>query len=161
MGFVVSGQRVELTGHKQRPQLKHPMPARLRCEELLERMPVSIDALEASWELVEPIDPLWHGTNVTAVAGIAQHGIQPGQRSHVHVAPQRDSHVGKRSSIDYLLEIDPILLVQAGLHIFRAPNGVILVRYVPVAAISDITATSAAGQHHQREVLRLFGIGGR
>jgi putative RNA 2'-phosphotransferase len=126
----------------------------------LERMPVSIDALEASWELVEPVDPLWHGTNVTAIAGIAQHGIQPGQRSHVHVAPQRDSHVGKRSSVDYLLEIDPIRLVHAGLQIFWAPNGVILVRYVPVAAISGITATSAAGQHHQREALRLLGIGG-
>lgn len=101
----------------------------------LRDMPVTREALEASWEVIEPPGPLWHGTNRTALAGIEHQGLHPGARTHVHLALTRSSHVGKRSNVEVLLEVAPDLLAAAGLPIFRAPNGVVLVRQVPPDAI--------------------------
>ncbi len=69
----------------------------------LEGTPVTREALETSWGVFYPDRPLWHGTPVAAIEGIASRGIMPGQRSHVHLAAGPDSHVGKRSSVDFLV----------------------------------------------------------
>ena len=44
-------------------------------------MPVTLDALEASWEPHAGAGSLWHGTHVGAVEGIAREGILPVERS--------------------------------------------------------------------------------
>jgi putative RNA 2'-phosphotransferase len=105
--------------------------------------------------------PLWHGTNTAALEGIAGNGLLPGRRSHVHLAPAAESRIGKRSSVDFLLEISPARLASAGLTVFRAPNGVVLVRHVPTGAIAEIHPTSAGGRARMDEVRGLFeqGVG--
>lgn len=112
-------------------------------------MPVTLEGLEASWEPVVPSDSLWHGTRTDAMDGIAEHGILPGGRSHVHLAPHQDSTVGKRSSVDFLIEVSPPRLATLGILIYHAPNGVLLVRSVPVSAIVSLrpltTHARAAG----------------
>jgi putative RNA 2'-phosphotransferase len=109
-------------------------------------MPVTRDGLEASWRQVQPPGSLWHGTAPRAIGGIAARGIGAGRRTHVHLAPRPDSRVGKRASVDLLLEIAPEALAAAAEPIFEAPNGVILVRHVPVACIVGVTAATPAGE---------------
>ena len=104
----------------------------------LEGMPVTQEALEFTWTAVTPNESLWHGTRVAAVDGIAAQGIVPAGRTHVHLAPTRTSRVGKRASVDVLLEISPRELAAQKVQVFRAPNGVLLVRRVPVAAIVGV-----------------------
>lgn len=121
-------------------------------------MPVTRDALESTWTPVEPNDSLWHGTTTSAVEGIAIHGIEPAARSHVHLAPSRTSHVGKRASVEVLLEISPHRLAALEVQIFRAPNGVILVRQVPVAAIIDVIPGSTEDRAEVLRLQRLLGL---
>ncbi|MEV6281975.1 tRNA 2'-phosphotransferase [Kribbella sp. NPDC051770] len=94
-------------------------------------MPVTVEALESSWQRVHPAGPLWHGTTPAALPAIRRTGLLAGRRTHVHLAPSADSHVGKRFTAAVLLKIDPTDLV-----IFEAPNGVLLTRHVPPAAIT-------------------------
>lgn len=101
----------------------------------LANIPVSREALEDSWAIHEGTDLLWHGTALEALTGIAQHGIQPGARSHVHLAEAADSKVGKRSRVEVLLAVSPGALADNGLCIYRSPNGVVLVREVPITCI--------------------------
>jgi len=98
-------------------------------------MPVTRAALEASWEAIAPASSLWHGTSLDALPGIGRIGITPSSRTHVHLAESIDSKVGKRARIDVLIEISPEPLRRAGLGIFRAQNGVVLVERVPVESI--------------------------
>jgi putative RNA 2'-phosphotransferase len=97
-----------------------------------EGMPVTREALENSWRRVDPQDLVWHGTNTAALPAITKEGVRPGRRTHVHLAPGRNSRVGRRSAVDVLLGIDPAKL---GQPVFEAPNGVLLVRSVPSEAI--------------------------
>ncbi|TCN35341.1 putative RNA 2'-phosphotransferase [Kribbella orskensis] len=103
-------------------------------------MPVTREALENSWRRVIPADLLWHGTNTAALEAITREGLRPGRRTHVHLAPARNSHVGRRSAVDVLLGIDPAKL---GQPVFEAPNGVLLVRSVPSEAIRLIQKADA------------------
>ena len=124
----------------------------------LEGMPVTREALEASWEVFHPDGPLWHGTRVAAIESIASQGIVAGQRSHVHLAAAVDSHVGKRSNVDFLVEVSPARLRDAGIGIFLAPNGVVLARRVPAEAITGLRPTSRAGRQGEYHALRLLGL---
>lgn len=105
-----------------------------------EGMPVTREALENSWRRVAPAEELWHGTNLTALDAILREGLHPGRRTHVHLAPARNSPVGRRSRVDVLLGIDPAKL---GQPVFEAPNGVLLVRSVPAGAISQVLKADA------------------
>lgn len=96
----------------------------------LQGMPVTREALENSWERVYPADLLWHGTNRAALAAIQREGLRAGRRTHVHLAPAKDSHVGRRTAVEVLLGVDC-----GNLEVYRAPNGVLLTREVPVDAI--------------------------
>jgi putative RNA 2'-phosphotransferase len=124
----------------------------------LEGMPVTREALEASWEVFYPDGPLWHGTRTVAIDGIAGEGIVAGQRSHVHLAAGPDSHVGKRSSVDFLIEVSPARLNDAGIGIFLAPNGVVLARRVPAEAITGLRPASRAGRASEHHALGLLGL---
>lgn len=119
---------------------------------------VSIDALEASWDRYEGAGPLWHGTHADAVVGIARDGIQPVSRTHVHLAASTDSHVGKRANVSVLLEVSAPRLRDAGLAIFRSPNGVLLTRHVPVPCIVGLTAATAAGRQRAPALRGLLGL---
>lgn len=83
---------------------------------------------------------LWHGTNRQALPAIQREGLKPGRRTHVHLAPSKDSQVGRRSAVDVLLGVDP-----GNLAVYRAPNGVLLTREVPPDAIVEADAVHRAG----------------
>jgi putative RNA 2'-phosphotransferase len=80
----------------------------------LEGMPVTHEALEASWAVFDGEESLWHGTQPDAIESIARQGLLRGARSHVHLAESRDSSVGKRANVGVLLEISPTRLRGAG-----------------------------------------------
>jgi putative RNA 2'-phosphotransferase len=127
-----------------------------------EGMPVTLAGLEASWEEVHGDAPIWHGTSVDAVHGIAREGIRPARRTHVHCTDARDSAVGKRSRVDLMLEIRPERLRARDLRVFRSQNGVILVREVPVACIVGLVPLAARAKRDAAALRALlFGAGSR
>lgn len=110
-------------------------------------VPVSLDALEASWREREGDALVFHGTGVVAAHAILEgEGILPRARSHVHLADAVDAKVGKRAQVDVLLVVDPARLRAHGLRLFEAPNGVLLVRRVPNDTIVDVRAARARGE---------------
>lgn len=119
-------------------------------------MPVTLDALEASWAPHEGEGSLWHGTHVGAVPGIVREGILPVERTHVHLAEATDSKVGKRAQVDVLLEISPARLRQRGLGIFQSSNGVVLVRHVPPSCLVGLVAGTRAGREQEARLRALL-----
>jgi putative RNA 2'-phosphotransferase len=103
-------------------------------------MPVTCEALENSWERVHPDHLLWHGTSREALPAIQRDGLLPGRRTHVHLAPSKDSHVGRRTAVEVLLGVDP-----GNLTVYRAPNGVLLTRFVPPDAIVEADPDRGGG----------------
>lgn len=112
----------------------------------LDGTPVTLDGLEASWDIVLDDAPLFHGTSVAAAHAILQSaGVHAAARSHVHLAAAVDATVGKRTAVDVLLVVDPRLLRAAHLQVFRAPNGVLLTRAVPRAAVVAVRGCTRKG----------------
>ncbi len=119
----------------------------------LEGMPVTQDALEASWSRWDGVGSIWHGTKAEVIESIARGGILRGGRTHVHLAETTESRVGKRANVAVLLEVSPSRLRDAGHEIFRSPNGVILTRHVPPSCIIDIITLTRRSKQ-QAEALR-------
>jgi putative RNA 2'-phosphotransferase len=124
-------------------------------------MPVTQDALEASWERFPGEGPVWHGTRIAAVASIAREGILPGERTHVHLAEAVDSTVGKRANVDVMLEVSPARLASSGIGLFVSPNGVILARLVPPSAITGLRPMNDRARPKVDSLRALFGRGAR
>ena len=140
--------------NKQRYQLEE---ARIRaCQgHSLAGTPVTLEGLEASWTLWAGTTPLWHGTHPDACSDIVQQGILAMNRSHVHLASAPDSPVGKRAAVTVLLGVDPERLRASGQRIFVAPNGVMLVRQVPPAALVALLPRSRRAQRQLASLLAL------
>lgn len=120
-----------------------------------EGTPVTLEGLERSWEEVLGDAPLYHGTSVEAARSILDsEGVHAASRSHVHLAPAVDATVGKRAGVDVLLVVSPVRLREAGLRVFRAPNGVLLARAVPRDAVTNVLAATAAGERALGELRR-------
>lgn len=116
------------------------------------------DALEASWQPHAGDAWLWHGTTREALDAIAREGLRPVARTHVHLAEDPTSTVGKRASVAWLLAIDPVGLRAAGHAVFVAPNGVRLVRAVPPSCIVGARAMTRRAAAQQAEVLALLAV---
>lgn len=139
--FEVEGSRIRATqGHSTAPGA------------------VSLDALEASWTRYDGAGPLWHGTNTAAVAGIASEGILAVTRTHVHLAAAVDSQVGKRANVAVLLEVSVARLRAAELAVHVSPNGVLLVRRVPVLCIVGLIGVTREGRGREAELRALLGL---
>lgn len=123
----------------------------------LEGTPVTLDALEASWQPYSGEGSLWHGTTVEATEPIAREGLSPQRRTHVHLAPDLESKVGKRSATPVVLEVSVARLREAGQGIYEAQNGVVLVRHVPAACIVGLTCTTKAAKKAEAEIRARFG----
>jgi len=123
-----------------------------------DNMPVTLEALEASWNLYEAGGSLFHGTTVEATEPISREGLVPQKRTHVHLAPSLDSKVGKRSATPVVLEISAERLRQAGEKIYEAQNGVVLVRRVPVSCFVGLVCTTKAAEKRERDVKARFGF---
>jgi len=123
-----------------------------------EGMPVTLEALEASWDLYEGRESVWHGTHVGAARGIGREGILPGERTHVHLAEATESRVGKRANVDMLIEISPERLREAGFLIYRSSNGVLLCRLVPPAAFIGLETVSQAAKRSESALRSELGL---
>lgn len=119
---------------------------------------VTVEALEASWTVYADPAPVWHGTRVDALASIAEQGILAVARTHVHLAPSLGSKVGKRASVHVMLEVDPARVRAAGLELYSAPNGVVLVREVPASCVVGLRAMSKRARAQADELAALFGL---
>ncbi len=95
-------------------------------------VPVTLEALEASWErVVDRVEPVFHGTRAEVVPLARREGLRAMDRTHVHLAGARRDKVGKRASVQVLVPVCPVRLAAAGIALFRSPNGVFLAREVP------------------------------
>jgi putative RNA 2'-phosphotransferase len=124
-----------------------------------EGMPVTHDALEASWERFAGEGPIWHGTAVDALPGIVREGIVPQARTHVHLTDALDSKVGKRASVHVMIEVSVARLGALGIGVFQSQNGVVLARRVPPSAITGIVALSARAKRDEPALRALFAEG--
>lgn len=118
-------------------------------------VPVTREALEASWTPWTGDSLLWHGTNAEAARRIAAEGLRPMERTHVHLALAPDSRVGKRARVDVLLGVSPVRLAERGVRVFLSPNGVALVREVPAGCV---VALRGVGRVDLGELRGLFGV---
>jgi putative RNA 2'-phosphotransferase len=110
-------------------------------------LPVTLDALEASWARYEGEDSLWHTTRLEHLAAIMDQGLRAMDRTHVHLASGVDSHVGKRGGgVAALIEVSALLLREAGQEVFESPNGVVLVREVPARCLVSLQPLTRAAQ---------------
>jgi putative RNA 2'-phosphotransferase len=104
-----------------------------------EGTPVTLEGLEASWERVDGDGIVFHGTSLaSAQAILTGGGIHAAARSHVHLAPSTSSVVGKRAAVDVLLSVSLEKMRTRHCIVYRAGNGVLLARTVPVEAIVDV-----------------------
>lgn len=136
--------------------------ARIRASQghSLEGMPVTQEALEASWERFEGEGSLWHATQPEAVESIARQGLLRGGRSHVHLAASRDSSVGKRAGVGVLLEIAPARLRESGQTLFQSPNGVVLCRHVPPGCIVGVHPLTKRARQSEAAMRAALGLRG-
>lgn len=145
------------TNNKNRLEIKNDLVRAVQGHST-DNMPVTLEALEASWNLYEANGSLFHGTTVEATDPISREGLVPQKRTHVHLAPSLDSKVGKRSATPVVLEISAERLRQAGEKIYEAQNGVVLVRRVPVSCFVGLVCTTKASEKREREVKKRFGF---
>lgn len=140
--------------NKRRLQLDGP---RIRCSQghSTEDMPVTREALEASWARWGGAIA-WHGTSLDAVASIAAEGIVAQRRTHVHLAPALQSVVGKRAAVHVMLAVDAARMAAAGEGLWAAPNGVVLARRVPPACITEVRAMTRRAREQADDLRRRF-----
>ncbi len=117
---------------------------------------VSVEALEASWNPFTGTSRIWHGTTADVVGAIADSGLLPQKRTHVHLAPALSSVVGKRAEVEVMLGIDPDRVRAAGIGIFVAPNGVILARRIPAECIVELRAMTQRSRGREAELRRIL-----
>lgn len=103
----------------------------------LDAMPVTQEALEASWARYEGSEYLWHSTQPHLVDSIRAQGLLRGDRTHVHLASSRDSKVGKRVA-PTMIQVSLSKLRAAGQEVFVSSNGVVLTRFVPATCITKV-----------------------
>lgn len=101
-------------------------------------VPVTLEGLEASWERIHPEGLLYHGTRRGAAEAIAEGGLNPGGRTHVHLSLSIEGVATTAGRGEVVVAIDPARLEELGISIFMAPNGVVLARAVPAEAIDSI-----------------------
>lgn len=133
---------------------------RIRCCQghSLDGMPVTLDALEASWVPWRG-GTVWHGTHLDAIEPICREGIRPGRRTHVHLAPALESGVGKRAAVHVMLAVDPARMAEAGVPLFEAPNGVVLTRRVPPQCIVELRPMTRRAQAQAAALRALLPAG--
>lgn len=114
--------------------------------------PVTLEALEASWSAYDSNASVWHGTHESALESIGREGLKPRGRTHVHLAAEIDSRVGKRAGVAVMLEVAPERVRERELTLFVSPNGVVLVRGVPPNAIVGMRAMTKRAQGRDTEL---------
>ena len=91
----------------------------------------------------DPPQVLWHGTATRFLADIMKEGLKPMSRQYVHLSPDAETayRVGIRHGKPVILQVDALRMVQDGMKIYRAENGVWLTDAVPPQYL-QITGTA-------------------
>ncbi len=74
----------------------------------------------------------------------------------MHLTDALDSKVGKRASVDVMIEVSAARLSALGIGVFQSQNGVILVRRVPPSAITGLRALSARAKRDEATLRALL-----
>ncbi len=93
--------------------------------------------VELGYESAEPPDILYHGTPERFVPSILRHGLNKGERHHVHLHADRKvaRTVGQRRGKPIILVIKAKEMRTAGHEFFVTPNNVWLTDHVPSSFI--------------------------
>ncbi|HZY83380.1 MAG TPA: RNA 2'-phosphotransferase [Gemmataceae bacterium] len=86
-------------------------------------------------EARQPPEVLFHGTATRFLPGIAEKGLLPGGRQHVHLSPDEPTAVtvGRRHGKPVVLRVRCGEMHRAGFAFYCAANGVWLTERVPLA----------------------------
>ncbi len=141
--------RYEVAGERVRASQGHSLGA---------GMPVTQEALEASWSRYAGDDLIWHGTRAAVVPEIAASGILRGGRSHVHLADGLSSRVGKRASVEVMLGVSASRLRAAGEEVWVSPNGVVLARHVPPGCVVALEAMTRRSRGEEASLRASLGL---
>lgn len=90
-------------------------------------------AVDLDLASLTPPETLFHGTVDRFVPVIAEEGLRPMQRSHVHLSADESTarEVGRRRGAPVVLQVRARLMSESGHDFFRAANGVWLTVSVP------------------------------
>jgi putative RNA 2'-phosphotransferase len=121
---VVAGgekRRYEIDGDRIRAAQGHSRPVDLQLEPR------------------RPPDVLFHGTVARFLPSIREHGLRPGDRTHVHLSADEDTArtVGARRGEPVVLRVDAAGMHAAGAVFLLATNGVWLTGHVPPEHLED------------------------
>ncbi|MBN2410558.1 RNA 2'-phosphotransferase [candidate division KSB1 bacterium] len=89
---------------------------------------------------LEPRTPpefLYHGTASRFLQSIKTHGLLPGNRTHVHLSPDKltATHVGNRHGVPVVLTVQAEHMHKNGHSFYLSDNGIWLTEKVPVEYI--------------------------
>jgi putative RNA 2'-phosphotransferase len=104
------------------------------CQGHSKSLGLNIAALEKSWKEYDG-DYAWHGTTNENVQRILKDGLKSMKRTHVHMAPEEKSVVGKRHNTPVMLKINVKRARMLGIKVFCSSNGVVLAREIPASCI--------------------------
>jgi putative RNA 2'-phosphotransferase len=92
-------------------------------------------AVELGHAAATPPERLYHGTVARFLPSIAEHGLRPGQRHHVHLSatPATAIAVGQRRGDAVILTVRAAAMAAAGHRFFVTPNHVWLTDHVAPA----------------------------
>ena len=98
----------------------------------------SIAAVDLDLAPAEPPAVLYHGTALRFLASIAEQGLRPGARNHVHLSrdPGTGVVVGQRHGRPVVLTVDAAAMHGLGHRFYVSDNGVWLTADVPPAFIT-------------------------
>lgn len=99
----------------------------------------SIKGLKVPMEKLETCGQLFHGTKTSILNIVMNEGLKPQSREFVHLSKDLEtakSVANRRKGNSVILEIDGQGLIDSGIEVFEAINGVILVKEVPAEFIS-------------------------
>ena len=77
----------------------------------------------------------------------------------MHLAPSRQSKVGKRWNGEVLLVVDPARVRAHGIGLFESPNGVLLARRIPADCVTGVDALTRRAQAELAGLRAAFGVG--
>lgn len=89
---------------------------------------------------VQTAGVLYHGTSVSAYSSIREQGLVPGKREWVHLSSTKETAAqvsSRRKGPSVILKIDAKRMLEEGLELWMASNGVILTSYVSPQFITE------------------------
>jgi putative RNA 2'-phosphotransferase len=100
----------------------------------------STKTVDLQFEEKHPPETLYHGTATRFMESIAEKGLIPGSRHHVHLSQELEtaSAVGQRYGTVVILKVAAVQMLEQGFKFYQAENGVWLTEQVPMKFITPL-----------------------